>query len=115
MKEQKRELKVADTNYLKVQVEGVERPAELSGETVIFDIPIYLYAERKLEMPAWVKDFSTEKEKTYTKTKNLELFCEDLFQLDLGEEKELYIAENYKKLTDIITVITTQSIENYTK
>lgn len=115
VKEQKRELKVADTNYLKVQVEGVERPAELSGETVIFDIPIYLYAERKLEMPAWVKDFSTEKEKTYTKTKNLELFCEDLFQLDLGEEKELYIAENYKKLTDIITVITTQSIENYTK
>lgn len=112
IKEQKKELKVADTNYLKIQVEGVERPAELSGETVIFDIPIYIYAERNLEMPAWVKDFSTEKEKNYTKTKNLELFCKDLFRLDLGEEKELYIAENYKKLTDIITVITTQSIED---
>lgn len=113
IKEQKKELKVADTNYLKVQVEGVEKPAELSGETVIFDIPIYLYAERKLEMPEWVKDFSTEKENDNTNTKNLELFCEDLFRLDLGEETELYIAENYKKLTDIVTVITTQSIENF--
>lgn len=113
IKEQKKELKVADTNYLKVQVEGVEKPAELSGETVIFDIPIYLYAERKLEMPEWVKGFSTEKENDNTNTKNLELFCEDLFRLDLGEETELYIAENYKKLTDIVTVITTQSIENF--
>lgn len=112
IKEQKKELKVADTNYLKIQVEGVERPAELSGETIIFDIPIYIYAERNLEMPVWLKDFSTEKEKIYTKTRNLESFCEDLFRLDLGEEKELYIAENYKKLTDIITVITTQSMED---
>lgn len=60
-----------------------------------------------------VKGFSTEKENDNTNTKNLELFCEDLFRLDLGEETELYIAENYKKLTDIVTVITTQSIENF--
>lgn len=112
---EKTELKVADTNYLRVQVEGIQMPAELSGETVVFNIPIYLYIERNIKIPEWIEEFSTDKEKDYMHTKNLDLFCSDLFRLDLGDDKELYKTENYKKLTDIVTAITTLPIGESSK